>query len=56
LETLDLLYDFLSFLINGSIPLELPSSIESKDGEEKLNIEMHQDTLEVRIEMGIKML
>jgi hypothetical protein len=43
-------------LRNGSIALELPSSVGSKDGEEKLNIEMQQDTHEVRIEMGIEML
>jgi hypothetical protein len=43
-------------LRNGSIALELPSSIGSKDGEKKPNVEVHQDTLEVGIGRGIKML
>jgi hypothetical protein len=43
-------------LRNLSIALELPSSIGSKDGEKKPNIEMHEDTLEIGIGRGSEML
>jgi hypothetical protein len=43
-------------LRNDSIALELPSSSGSKDGEEKPNVKMHQNTLKVGIGRGMKML
>jgi len=55
-KTLYLSYDFLGFLRNGLTTLELRSLIWLKDGKKEPNIEMHQDTFEVGIGKGIKML
>ncbi len=48
-KTLYLSYDFLGFLKNGLIGLELPNLIQLQDGEEEPNIEMYQHTFKVGI-------